>query len=159
MRKTFFLFFCILVMGCEKENSEPEYTPVGTYRLISAGKSERIFPDESNETIRDIHTNLYNDCSKKSIITINSDGTFEKLDYKLDGENCESESKKGRWPNKPIIYNNNIGDFKIDNSSRVYEVFSKGINKTNNTVYKIDVTYGSIKNESGRYIYTYMRVD
>jgi hypothetical protein len=101
-----------------------------------------------------------NACSEKSFITISNNGSFEKLDYNIIGESCESDIEKGKWPNIPVIYNNNLGEFKVENGARVYEVFSKGVNPTNFTVDKIDVTYGSILDDpSGRYIYSYIRIN
>lgn len=159
MRKIMFLVLCVLVFGCAKEDPERKYTAVGTFRLISAEKHERFVSEDLTE-IRGATINLYDECSPESMITLKSNGTFEMLDFKLNGIRCESEFKKGRWSNKPVVVSNALGDFKVDNSTRVYEVYSKGVNRTNLTVDRIDVAYGSLMdNPSGRYIYTYIRIE
>lgn len=159
MKKLTFILLCFLIFGCEKQDTEQKYSANGTYKLIAAGKIERVYSGDNNQYSKDISYNLFDECSRNSTITINKNGTFEILEYAVKEGNCESENIIGTWVYKEILYNNALGEFKVNNSEMVYEIFSKKTTP-DYSVSKIDVTHGSVLDDpSGRYIYTYVRVN
>lgn len=145
----------ILMWGCEREEAEQGYEVTGTFKLVEATKYERIWSGDNNEYVRLEITDLYNNCSRQSTFQINANGTFEKFDFQLHQENCVNENLRGKWNGGELVYKQSLGEFKLDNSEVVYDLFSKEVSAFY-TIDKIDVTYGSA-DEDGRYIYTYKR--